>query len=444
MSSFTKTDGSWVKDTNSAWTTDGSTVGSTQEQDRPGESKISAALDADNNYGYDSAYETMSTHSLGSGAKINVNENKYATAEFTFYGTGFDVISLTSNGTGTITVLVKDADGNTVRNTVVDTYYGMEEDGTLSVNNPNTIYQVPVIKIFDLEYGKYTVKITAAYNKVFDHNSADSDSYDLYLDAIRIYDPTGNLNETANEAYVADGEAYPIYEELRDNIIAASEFTVTENGDGTVTVTVADGSENLSGSIFIDCNDTASIADYVSYGPNNELYLAKNQAIAFNVNVPENVADVQLGIKMANGSTVTYEINGISYTVETATDMYYSILEYAKAGTVTIKNVSDGILSLTNIKVTHTSAPATEAGISLLSMDAESAGVALMSLRPAVEEEVPEITVPEETEPEEELPETTEPEQTETEEDNIEEEIIKEVVKTVKEFVKKLFGWLFG
>lgn len=166
--------------------------------------------------------------------------------------------------------------------------------------------------------------------------------------------------------------------------------------------------------MFIDCNDQAvKIADYVSFGPNNELYLANNQTIAFMVNAGANVADVQLGIKAANGNTVTYEINGDSHTVKTTTDMYYSILKYAEAGTVTIKNVSGGILSLTNIKVTHTSDPGAESGISLLSMDGESVGTVLKMLRkaPAEEEGDPKPTDPEEstptkpTDPEESKPE---------------------------------------
>ncbi len=430
--------------TSGQWYRQGTTADATQAEDRPGYYSLSY-IDANNIYGYDGAYAQMSEHSLDSAARVHVDSSSYATASFSFYGTGFDVISLTSNATGTIVVQVY-KNGTRVRNTLVDTYYGMNADGTTTgaINDPESIYQVPVVKISDLEYGKYDVTITATYNTTMDHTSADG--YDLYLDAIRIYDPAGTvygddgddgatgseIDDVIEDAYIADGEGYPVYTELRNNIIAASNYTVTENTDGTVTVS----GSNLSGAIFIDCNDAVtSIADYVSYGPNNELYLATNQAIAFNVNVPENVADIQLGIKMANGDPVTYEINGDSYTVSTATDMYYSILKYAKAGTVTIKNVSGGILSLTNIKVTHTSAPATESGISLLSMDAESAGIALMSLRndSYVEEDVPETTIPEETEPE-----VTEPEV-----DNSDEEI-KEVVETVKKIVKKLFGWLFG
>ena len=346
------------------------------------------------------------------------------------------MISMTSNTTGTIVVKVTEVGdlnengtaNQVVKNAVVDTYYGMDASGNVSVNTPGAIYQVPVIKIFDLPYGQYNVTITATYGAYFDHNT-DVDGYDLYLDAIRIYDPTGNENETANNAYIADGEAFPIYEELRDKIIAASNVTVTEKNDGTLSVTV-NGTETgaLSGAIFIDCNNgTSSIADYVSYGPNNELYLANNQAIAFTVDVTETMADVQLGIKVANGETVTYKINGDSYTLNTATDMYYSIWDYVKDGkVVTIENVSGGILSLTNIKTTFNAQTSTNG---MLRMSAENVGTALMMLRkaPVVEEEVPETTEPS-------VPETTVPEETEpAEPDNSELKAAVEDAKKLKE-----------
>lgn len=440
------------------WGIEGVTVSNaTQAEDRPGEYSL-GEVDANNIYGYDAANNSMSTHSLGSAAKVHVDANSYATATFTFYGTGFDVISMTSNTTGSIVVDVYQGavvSDTVYKTTIVDTYYGMNADGSISVNSPEEIYQVPVIKIFDMPYGQYTVVITATYAQFLDHTGTENtdgtaDGYDLYLDAIRIYDPAGtsygedgNIDQEIQDAYVEDGEAWPVYTELRNNIIAASNYQVTENDDGTVSVT----GENINGVVFIDCsNETSVISDYVSYGPNNELYLAPDQAIAFNVNVPENVADIQLGIKVANGSSVTYSINGEQKAVNTTTDMYYSILSYAKSGTVTIMNTSGGILSLTNIKVTHTSAPAAESGISLLSMDAESVGYALMSLRaPVVEDEIPETTVPEETEPEPEetIPEATEPEATEPENEPAA-PTGEDVVEIVRKIVKKLFGWLFG
>ena len=450
------------------WAQEGTTLNKTQATDRPGENKLNAAYDADNVYGYDAAYSTSSTYSMGSAMKVKVKSGVSGMASFDFYGTGFDVMSMTDSTTGMILVQVFNESGEKVKDYAVNTYYGYAyglheatytytcvqeatetteavyswlktnavavttagtdgepaaepkegdtyvayETGWYLAPSDNAVYQVPVIKINSLPYGKYTVKVIASYNTVSDVTGAGS--YNFYLDGIRIYDPTGVVagedahdpNGIVSDAYIADGEAWPEYAELRNNIITANDFNALTEGQQT------------SGLIFIDntadtnYNIEYEIADYISYGPNNELYLANNQAIAFNVADAAAAKDVQLGIKLANGSSVTYEINGDSYTVTSATEMYYSILEYAQDGVVVIENVGGGILSLTNIKVTY--APAADAeATSLMWMDDASAEVALMSLRraPVVEEEIPEVTEPEATEPEATEPEATEPEE---------------------------------
>ena len=410
---------------NSLWQGGGSS--GVQAEDRPGYFSPED-IDKDNIYGYDSAYLSTSTHSLGSAAKLTVNADTYGIASFTFYGTGFDVISMTSNMTGTIVVeTYRVSDNRLMHSYAVDTFYGYEmsdedfngdgeNDWVVSPNKPEALYQVPVMKVSGLEYDKYYVEIWVLYDELFDN--AKAGKYDFYLDAIRIYDPTGNENENANNVYVQDGEGWPVYEELRNNVISAEGVTVDPE-TGKVTFPADDAF--VKGAIFIDSKDNNnSVADYVNFGPNNELYLMQNQAIAFNVTMTATVDNVHLGIKVGNGGTVTYKINGDEYTVSTTSELYRSITQYAKAGTVVIENVSGGILSLTNIKVTHTEAPGSTASDGLLWIDEAGATFALMSLRsapPAVDEEPtePEVTEPEVTEPEVTEPEVTEPEVTEPE-----------------------------
>ena len=390
-----------TEDETSKWTTEGTTVTGVQAEDRPGTTEIAGVIDANNNYGFDQAYKEMSTYSMGSAAKITVNESTRGEATFTFYGTGFDVIGLTSDDTGTLIVQVFDETGTTVRATVVDTYYGMDDDGNVSSHNPDgTIWQVPVIKISGLEYGQYTAKITAGWNEFLDHTSADG--YDLYLDAIRIYDPAGT-NEEANDAYIKDNEGYPVYKELRDMILDKGSFGIDENGE----LTTPDGV--LGGLVFIDCNDgTNEISDYTNHGPNNELYLAPGQAIAFNLNLTEtaidDLVDVQIGLKLANGGNVSYQVynvlaGGNQYNTmpknendkgnavkATATEMYYSIYDL-RDGTIVIHNNGDsGILSVTNLKFTFKSeqtaeiAKETADGATVVEISGEAATNAVKSL----------------------------------------------------------------
>ena len=459
------------------WSQVGATINATQAQDRPG--NLSTALDANNIYGYDQAYDTCSEYSLGSAMKATVNDNNYGAASFTFFGTGFDVVSLTSGETGTILVDVVDANGKAVKNYVVDTYYGYKytdclvtytyderadggkgawiltsvvADPDTNANNsvakpanpnhgdtyvverkdyivdPNaagTLYQVPVMKVKDLPYGKYTVTIKATYDPGFDHKDASFEGeYQFILDAVRIYDPAGSGNSTANDAYEKDGELAPTYEEIRNILIGAKSFTA--------------GAANVTGVVFIDGVNGASMDDYTSYGPNNEVYLKKGQSIAFKVANVAGLKNVHIGAKSADGSQVTYSIQNTSgakktFNLATSTDMYYDLTEW-KSGVIIITNESDNdsILSLTNLKYTYTESATEEA---YAYMTAETVQMTLRVLNtPVVEETEPEVTEPETeaTEPE------TEPETTKPGSDS------GSVVKKIIGIIGKLLGKIFG
>ena len=428
LNTETKGNSGWTTDEKSTWTSVGTSANKTQDCDRPGADKIGADYDADNLYGYDSAYEAMSKYSMGSAAMVNVYNGHRAKATFEFYGTGFDVISLTSNKTGTIMVNVyawdKTANAystSLTKSFTVDTYYGYtkNESGeweTVDTNNPNALYQVPVMKIAGLTYGKYKVEIVAAYASLFDHEQYEDKSYDFYLDAIRIYDPCGTdivVNDkgtsdtdddvTVGDIYEQDGEGWPKYAELRNLIIDASKYEVVENEDGTITVK----GENLAGAIFIDGNgENYSIADYVNYGPNNELYLAAGQSIAFdlNKNATEFVksgyaaANVYLAIKTVgdNASVKVYSTDGVvalDTDLTTATDMYFDITNMDGKTVIIVNDGTSGIISLTNIKVTYETASARNAKtdsttndvgtFSLNRLSGNPAGIATMSTRTA-------------------------------------------------------------
>ena len=429
----------------------GTSSDATQAEDRPGEYNL-PAIDANNVYGYDGAYTNFAQHSLDSAAKVHLEQGQYATAEFTFYGTGFDVISVTSADTGVLAVQVSPGatfnSGNLVRNTMVDTYYGMLNNGEISVNSPEALYQIPVMKISGLEYQQYTVRITATYIPIMDHNTSES-GYDLYLDAIRIYDPAGEGedvvygNTTIEDIYAMDSEGWPLYAEVRNQLIDEATYKNATDSD------------TFKGAIFIDGKDeNFSVSDYINYGPNNEVYLAQGQAIAFELDLSDYVvektvngntynesivADVQIGVKSADGSTVKVTLTAddvaASRNFSTASDMYYSFSQLVDMGTghnesndsktiVTIQNTSDSdsIVSLTNLKVTFKEDPNGEgsgndgtetAGVFSWSRNMASRAIMMLSAEPEIEEETPETSQPETSEPE--TPETSEPETSEPE-----------------------------
>ncbi|MBE6569627.1 MAG: hypothetical protein E7658_05360 [Ruminococcaceae bacterium] len=370
----------------------------TQEEDRPGFVNFAADIDHNNVYGYDGINKEATKYSLGSAVKVTVDANtgRYyglsdirtvvPKATFTFTGTGFDIISLTDYDSGVIIVDIVGTDGTDYTySAFVDNYYGYTyTNGKWEVvteaptEGTGVIWQVPVIKKSGLDYGTYTVTISVAYIDVMNH--VNDGSYSFWLDSIRIYDPAGvtdeELNETIKDAYVKDNEYSPCYVTIRDVLVSSGDL----NLEGTV-----------EGVVFIDGNDsTGNISEYANQGPNNETYLASGQGISFRIvseyevsnNIPGSVlntfkpADVQIGAKLAFGDTVTFTVNDRMFekTLVTKTDMYYSIpvaaqmtpaivertvdnevkyyLVYTSEPLVVLNTSGDGVLSLTNIKVT--------------------------------------------------------------------------------------------
>lgn len=309
-------------------------------------------------YGNDVAYnETNSSMlSMGTAHKVTVTSEMLAkwekddttsawpTAQFTFKGTGFDIISLTDNTSGVIQVKVYKAnstDTTPVKNILVNNYYGYTRDGAgnwvvSNSEDPNALYQIPVVKVDGLDYGTYNVTIEVFYSKYFDKTTKSQ--YSFWLDAIRVYNPMGEGYD-----YTADNEGYPQYIKLHDKLAD----TAATSGDEQV--------------LFIDGAEHATIAQYANYGPKNEVYLAKGQAISFKLTGNTNeIASIQIGAKAPDGQpTMTVKGNGSTTSAKnevlsTATEMYYDITEQAKNGQlVTISNTSGSILSLTNLKITY-------------------------------------------------------------------------------------------
>lgn len=381
----------------------GGTEASDQNTDRPGIAKPTAekiANDMDNIYGYDSNYtSTDSTsktkYSNGSSHVVTVGNGNSTlkkgtapTASFTFTGTGFDVISVTNKNTGLVYVKVeKKVEGKEnndgfveEKNWTVDTYYGyaIENDAEgnpeLVISPPkedNTLYQIPVIRFKDLDYGTYRVTITPTYSRFFDHNKKEEETYDFYLDAVRIYNPVGIdeslKSEVIKDVYVQDGEYDPEYQEIRD--IALDDLNVED-----------EKFRAPSTDVYIDGMSNANYKEYKDVGPSHELYLASGQKIALNLKTTEIPSSVKIGLKSIQQSvklTVGLSVyeNNVWNTYRkkemlcnTATDLYYDITDqcewvkdengegYVTKYPVTIENISDNsksILSLTYIKYTH-------------------------------------------------------------------------------------------
>ena len=288
------------------------TVG-TADTDR---AQTTSKLDDKDVYGYDDAYNSDKDYSGGSAHKVELSSGETATATFSFRGTGFQLVSMTDATSGCITVHV-------VGNNGFDKYYFVD-----NYYASGTLYQVPVMKVDGLDLGTYTVTVTAGHLNSSDWNKDEKSTF--VLDGIRIYKPIDDYAD-----YAQDNEGGAVYSEIRNILLF-------ENG------------WDPNNKVYVDTlqNSTKDVKDYISMGPNNEVYLKENDQITFTVPADEGGSIVQIGAKLVSGNSMTFTVNSKNYTITSATEMYY-LLENVKPGnTITITAAAgDGILSLTNLKL---------------------------------------------------------------------------------------------
>ncbi len=369
----------------SDWTTEGTSEVSLQTTD-----KVSEA----DTYGYDAAYANDSTYSNNSslyvvgagvpnfiykkdasgnfvldqeGKKISVIDYDsvlaYSQTSFTFTGTGFDIISRTGPEQGALRVAVCDTEGNIVKTASV-------------INKGNSeLYQIPVVSVEKLDYGTYTVHIFVNASYTNTDYPALNRGGEFYFDAVRIYNPVDTTATDIDSAYVyslyqAHGEADPTYTEIRNLLIGADDVGSFNAGG------------SLAGVVYLDAKDAngndynITIENYTDVGPNNEVYLQKNNAIAFKLVVSGAVpASIDIAAKCV-GATAATLCSSVSTTAPTTapttnatniascTAQYYplTVTDWATDSKgnsyvyIAVQNTGSGILSLCDIKLGY-SAP---------------------------------------------------------------------------------------
>lgn len=340
-------------------------------------------------YGYDTVYENkLGTYSNGTAYAATVNkDNKFSQSlSFTFTGTGFDIISDCGNRTGILAAAVKNSAGETIKVYMVDTYF--KGDGTIA--HGTTLYQTPVVQNLALDYGTYTVTMNAMYLRrseiekaeasadlqgagssalvsellaqagmtdvdpskvelvymddnsilspkhqpspdVFDGEEQAAMDWTTYVDGVRVY---GALKAEDQGVYL-DGEKNVTYYNIINSMIAADQIK----------------NETTNGFAYIEGtgDTTFNPATYQQSGPQNEIYLAKNSAIAF---------------KVASGSVVQVSARAVTdkaarintdKDVASNTEMYYEVRPN-NDGTVVIQNTGEGMLALVNVKIASATA----------------------------------------------------------------------------------------
>ena len=313
-----------------------------EDQSQTGISSKDNQQSSDNkNYGWDDSYKDDIKYSNGS---AHYSSEKLASATFRFKGTGVDVYSRTNDGVGkiiaTLKKVTKNEDGTeslkTIKNVGID---------NLSVSGD--YYQIPTLNFDGLDYATYevTIKVVPVLNS---DKTVKRATY--YLDGIRVYNPLGKVdaNSTAGKAYEEANESNAQYIQVRKDLLDSSKVQAIDTA--------------IKGSLFIDKSEdtvgdrSGSIGTYKEYGPKNEVYLKKDQGVAFTINnYNSNKNKVFIGLKSPTGKNVTVKITtGSKYTTKTissAADLYYELTPTSD-GKVVIENTTDNLLSITKVRIT--------------------------------------------------------------------------------------------
>lgn len=240
-------------------------------------------------------------------------------------------------------------------------------------------YNVPTVSYTGLPYGTYTVRLWTVENANYK------------LDGIRVY----NAMADDESVYAGTNEANARFFNLREALVNDGQnvnVTVKTQDEKQVMETYLEGQASalLPGVLFIDNKNSLKLektvvdangsfvlddngepkktlvyqdafSAYVANGPKNEIYLAKDQGIAFNISAAARGDHYWVGLSIPDqGSTtpsVTVNDQTVKPSVASAVDMYYPITP-REDGTVVIVNHGDAMIAVTNLKVTKAPAAA--------------------------------------------------------------------------------------
>ena len=353
----------------------------------------------DSAYGWEDSYADDDTYSDGS---AHTSSTAGATATFTFTGTGVDIYSKTDMDTGIIMAYLYE--GESSENAVVKKLSLV--DGKAETGDDG-YYQVPTLSLSvedengDPIYGTYTVQLKV-------RSTSDGRST-YYLDGIRVYNPIQGLegsDANVDQAYGDAGEANAVFQEVRDILLDSSSLTAGQS-EATGAVFIDKTADGATGSSQTD------VGTYKDYGAKNEVYLAKGQGIAFQVD-PSMTYYLGLrapdGIGKATEATVTNGDSTVEHAISSASDLYYKVTpktvataDGGETGYIYVENTGDNMLAITKLRVTDGEEINTQNLFTVTDMPALMSYVADFDSLPTEEPSDSEdavVTVPDDTEDE--------------------------------------------
>ena len=327
-------------------------------------------------FGYDIAYANV-TSAQGYWTADSLMTKADSTKSLTtdFYGNAIDVIGSCGPKTGIVMVSIKNATtGKPVKSVVIETTY-----------TAGTIDQVPLAHI---ELGEGNANYTAIirgyapinaaqqqsgslmlaadyYGGSYDALAADLAEMGLSLSDVEFIRASGAAAKTASTRRAAQSYALETVAEGRnsDNTVTIDGFRVYRSANNEAykklineyQVTYCNILKVMEGKVITAYVDNGAVTDcnvseYEKLGgPQNEIYLQKNQVIAFKLFKDGSAAanqEIQISLSAVSGTTQYNKTNNISSTME----MYYT-LTTDENGIVSITNTGDNLLAIGNVKV---------------------------------------------------------------------------------------------
>ncbi|MBQ9762432.1 MAG: fibro-slime domain-containing protein [Oscillospiraceae bacterium] len=297
------------------------------------------------NYGSDDAYDDAGTNMSGDSLHELTIDHLGPMAYFEFTGSGFEIIAQTNavdsglifvevynkadvifeNGnlsynaqTGMVNLV---SNASAVAMIPVITEYDNKDDMGAEV-----LYQVPIIRVDDLAIKDYIVVISGVPSQTFDENGNVTGMLDtkLYLDGIRVFQPIGSTN--VNYSDVENGA---VFSEIRNEIIDGN-IAAADCGDGiSISAGLTTWTENhiSSGSYGQEYvgQEVSSVNDYLTLGPNNEVYMdgtfTKSGLVMMVKETDADVHDLQIAMRAIDYG----KFIGAGYTYESATLVYGTV-----------------------------------------------------------------------------------------------------------------------
>lgn len=282
----------------------------------------------DGKYGYDANVDAATA--AGSFKPEGSTTALEAKTNFSFTGSRIDLYcTTTGNSNAVVAALWKAEDfGKADAQPIASKYM-------INTYESGTLYNVPTLSFDAGEVGDYVLVLYA------------TESSNYRLDGVRVYQPG---DDDAKNLYDAD-EKNATFTKVRDLLLEANSFN---DGDASVTGVV------YTDQIREGSHNTTAIDTYEKVGPKNEVYLARDNAIAFKVKDYQPGMKVMVGLSApeatASGTVqVTNNTSKKDLTINSNVDMYYEVNPTAD-GCVVIQNTTDALISVTNVKLSGAAA----------------------------------------------------------------------------------------